>query len=133
MIELKWVYEKFGIKNISFLQSSNEMESKEMKIGSASAPSYDEAMKCSSVPPNQMHPYPSQMMEQHPGHMMQQHPGHMMQPYPMPQYQPMMQQTQAPTPAPAPAPAPVVQQPIVQSKLFLKQTECNRVCFFFVF
>lgn len=107
---MKCVYEKFGeekIENVLFLQRSNKMESK--GIGSASAPSYDEAMKCSPVPPNQMHPYPGHMMEQHPGHMMQPYP---MQSYPMQQHQPMMQQ------APAPAPSPVVQQPIVQSKLF---------------
>lgn len=77
------------------------MESKDLKTASASAPSYDEAMKCSTVPPNQMQPYPSHMLEQ-PGHM--QHP-------------PMAQPQNTILMMPPAAPPVVTSQPMVQSKL----------------
>ncbi|XP_055319338.1 uncharacterized protein LOC129577014 isoform X2 [Sitodiplosis mosellana] len=89
---------------------SKEMESKGWNNPSASAPSYDEAMNCSAVPPNQMQVYPN-----------------MPQPYSMPQhhYQPMTQPQMMP-PVQAPAP-PVVQQTVTVAGQFPTCRKCKKI------
>lgn len=81
------------------------MESKELSAAHmASAPSYDEAMKCSTVPPSQMlNPYPSNMLQQHPAPTVQPYPvAHNYPPQPMAQPQVMVMVQPAAAPAPAP-------------------------------
>lgn len=72
------------------------MESKVLEAAPASAPSYEEAMKCSSVSPAQMSPYPTHMLSYESAGIMVQpnqpqtimHPAHAA---PVQQMQPMVQ------------------------------------------
>lgn len=73
------------------------MESKVLETAPASAPSYEEAMKCSSVSPAQMSPYPTHMLSNESAGIMVQpnQPQTVMQPShampPVQQTQPMVQ------------------------------------------
>lgn len=54
------------------------MESKTDAL--ANAPSYDEAMKCTTSPPDQMHPYPAEILQSQNMMTMASVPVHSMQP-----------------------------------------------------